>query len=72
MPTKLAYRNGARPRDVSRGELGFRTDIEQEYLPPLQASRELVAVNHLDAVAIAEIRARQPFDAGDVVDGDIA
>ena len=52
--------------------LGGWTHIEHHDLAPLQAGRELVTVDDLDAVAIAEVRAGQPFDAGDVIRGDVS
>ena len=60
MRTQLSRGTERGPGDVTGRELGFGSDIEHHHLATAQAGGELVAVDELDAVTLAEICGGQP------------
>src|SRR5687768_17222380 len=65
--------DGDRPcaGDVSGFELDLGTHVEHDDLVPLQAARQLVAVDDVDTLSIPEIGVGQTVQPGDVLAGDV-
>jgi hypothetical protein len=55
---------------VTSQELGFGSDVEHHDLATPQAGSELVAVDELDAVTLAEVGAGKPVETSDSLSGD--
>src|SRR5207248_1327999 len=53
--------------DVTGLVFGTGTYIQNENFSPLQPRRELLAVDHVDAVALTKVGVREPLEAGDMV-----
>ena len=63
---QLADRDRASAGDVAGGELGVGSHVEHDDGPLIEARGELLAVDDLDAVTVAEVGGGQLLEAGDV------
>jgi len=69
---QLGHRDRPGAGDVRRAELRFRPNIEHDQVAATQAGSKLIADDHLEFAAVAEIGVRELFDPGDVLPSDIA
>src|SRR5205085_10894968 len=66
LAAQLAERHRTGAGDVPSAVLGRGANVEHQHLAPLQAFGELVAVDDLNTVAVAQVGVGQPLDASDV------
>ena len=57
---------------MTRFELRRWSDVEHQHFAALQSRGELLAIDDVDAITVAEIGSREPLESGDVFTGDIA